>query len=244
MQVKALDNVDNHKLTPPYFRCLVHLIRPFPNFDFFFIRPLRQKAVRLLQLKPGERVLDVGCGPGGSLPYLVDAVGPSGEVVGVEISPEVAINARRRIEKNRWRNVLVIEADARTVKLQGKFAGALMFAAADVYASPQALANLFPSLKDDARIVAFGAKLSDRRSGKVLNPLLRSLWKLSFSSTPAVNYEPWAPLKDSMDELHFQEYFLGCMFLAWGSRSARHEEDGSGFSGITRSNAFGKHRLL
>ena len=183
--------MDNRELTPPYARYLVHLIRPFPDFDFFFIKPLRRKAVQLLQLKPGDRVLDVGCGPGGSFPYLVDAVGPTGEVVGLEISPEVAINARSRIEKNRWRNVLVIEGDARTVKLQGRFDGILMFAAADVYACPQSLANVFPSLKNDACVVAFGAKLSHCRSGKVLNPLLRLLWKLSFSSTPAVNYEPW-----------------------------------------------------
>jgi SAM-dependent methyltransferase len=220
MKVKELNKVDNRQLTPPYARYLVHLIRPFPNFDVFFIKPLRQKAVQLLQLKPGDRVLDVGCGPGGSFPYLVDAVGPSGEVVGVEISPEVAINSRRRIEKNRWRNVLVIEGDARTVKLRGKFDGLLMFAAADVYASPQALANLFPYLKDDAHVVAFGAKLSRHRLGRVFNLLFRSLWKLSFSSTPAVNYEPWAPLKDPIDELHVQEYFFGCMFLAWGSANA------------------------
>ena len=102
----------------------------------------------------------LGCGPGGSFPYLVDAVGPSGEVVGLEISPEVAINARRRIEKNRWRNVLVIEGDARIVELQGRFDAVLMFAAADVYASPQSLANVFPSLKNEACVVAFGAKLS------------------------------------------------------------------------------------
>jgi ubiquinone/menaquinone biosynthesis C-methylase UbiE len=220
MKVKELNKVDNRQLTPPYARYLVHLIRPFPNFDIFFIKPLRQKAVQLLQLKPGNRVLDVGCGPGGSFPYLVDAVGPSGEVVGVEISPEVAINSRRRIEKNRWRNVLVIEGDARTVKLGGKFDGLLMFAAADVYASPQALANLFPYLKDDAHVVAFGAKLSRRRLEKVFNLLFRSLWKLSFSSTPAVNYEPWAPLKNRVDEFHVQEYFFGCMFLAWGSINA------------------------
>jgi len=188
MKVKQMDN---RELTPPYARYLVHLIRPFPDFDFFFIKPLRRKAVQLLQLKPGDRVLDVGCGPGGSFPYLVDAVGPTGEVVGLEISPEVAINARRRIEKNRWRNVLVIEGDARTVELQGKFDGVLMFAAADVYACPQSLANVFPSLKNDACVVAFGAKLSHHRSGKVLNPLLRLLWKLSFSSTPGLNYEPW-----------------------------------------------------
>lgn len=207
----------NHERTPPYFRYLVHLIRPFPNFDFFFIKSLRRKAVCLLQLKPSDRVLDVGCGPGGSFPYLADAVGPSGEIVGVEISPEVAVNGRRRIEKNQWRNVQVIEGDARTVKLQDAFDGLLMFAAADAYASPQALANLFPYLKDNARVVAFGAKLSHRRSGKVLNPLLRFLWKLSFSSTPAVNYEPWEPLKDWLGEFHVEEYFFGCMFLAWAS---------------------------
>ena len=57
-----------------------------------------------------------------------------------------------------------MEAGARTVELQGKFDGVLMFAAADVYASPQSLANLLPYLKDEARVVAFGAKLSRRRS--------------------------------------------------------------------------------
>ncbi len=220
MKVKESNKVDNRELTPPYARYLLHLVRPFPDFDPFFIKPVRQKAVQLLQLKPGDRVLDVGCGPGGSFPYLVDAVGPSGEVVGVEISPEVAFNARRRIEKNRWSNVLVIEGDGRTVKLQGKFDGVLMFAAPDIYASLQALANLFPYLKDDACVVAFGAKLSRRRSGKVLNPLLRLLWKLSFSSTPALNHEPWALLKNRVDELHVQEYFFRCMFLAWGSINA------------------------
>jgi len=176
--------------------------------------------VHLLQLTPGDRVLDTGCGPGGSFPYLLDAVGPSGEVVGVEISPEVTINARKRIEKNGWNNVRVMVADARTVELKGKFDGLHMFAAADIYASSPALANLFPYLKDNARVAAFGAKLSHRRSGKVLNPLLRLLWKLSFSSTPAVNYEPWVPLKERTGEFHVQEYFFGCRFLAWGSIKA------------------------
>ncbi len=220
MKVKELNNVDNRELTPPYARYLVHFIRPFPNFDVFFIKSLRQKAAQLLQLKPGDRVLDVGCGPGGSFPYFVDAVGPSGQVVGVEISPEIAINARRRIETNRWSNVQVIEADARTVRLEGKFDGLLAFAAPDVYASRQALANLFPYLNDDARIVAFGAKLSHPGSGKVLNLLLRTLWKLSFSSTPALSHEPWAPLKIRVGEFNVQEYFSGCMFLAWGSINA------------------------
>lgn len=203
--------------TPPYARYLVHLTRPFPDFDPSFIKPVRQKAVELLNLKQGDRVLDMGCGMGGSFPYLVRAVGPSGEVVGVEISPEVTINARRRIERNEWRNVQVIEADARTVHLTGTFDGALMFAAADVYASQEALENIFPHLRENSRVVVFGAKTSSNRLGRILNPFLKMLFNLSFSTTPRPDYEPWRILAKYVEGLDVEEYFFGWMFLASGS---------------------------
>jgi len=173
----------------------------------------------MLELKPGDRVLDVGCGPGGCFPYLVRAVGPSGLVVGVDISSEVTINARKRIEKNGWSNVQVIESDARTVKLNGTFDGLLMFAAGDVYASPSALENLFPYLKGDARVCAFGVKLSRRRSGKLFNSFFRAMVsKLSFPSAPDfLNYEPWNLLENRVGKLKVEEYFFGSMFLAWGT---------------------------
>jgi SAM-dependent methyltransferase len=208
--------VDHNKRTPPYIRYLARLIRPFPNFDFFFIKSLRQSAVNMLRLQQGSRALDVGCGPGGTFPYLVEAVGPQGEVVGVELSPEVAINAKRRIAAKRWSNVQVIEGDARTVRLNGKFDGLVLFAAPDIYASPQVLANLLPYLKDDARVVAFGAKLSRRRLVGALNLVFQSLMKLSFSSTPALNHEPWCVLENWLAGIQVQEYFFGCMFLASG----------------------------
>lgn len=210
--------MDHNERTPPYVRYLARLIRPFPNYDFFFMKSLRDRAVAVLRLQPGSRVLDVGCGPGGAFPYLVNAVGPSGQVVGVEISPEVAVNARKRIEANRWTNVQVVEDDARTVKLNGKFDGLVLFAAPDVYASSQALANLLPYLRPDARVVAFGAKLSRHHLAGVPNLIFRCLMKLSFSSTPKLSHEPWCVLKGRLAELEVEEYFYGCMFLAWGSK--------------------------
>jgi SAM-dependent methyltransferase len=207
---------ERKELTPPYGH-LARLIRPFPDFDPAFIKPVRQRAVELLNLKEGNRVLDVGCGPGGSFPYLVYAVGQSGQVVGVEISLEISINARRRIEKNRWRNVQVIEAAGQDVHLTGTFDGLLMFAAADVYASEEALANIFPHLRANARVVAFGAKLSRNRLGAILNPVLRMLFSLSFSTTPRPDHEPWRILAKRVEHVDIEEYFLGLMFLASGS---------------------------
>jgi demethylmenaquinone methyltransferase/2-methoxy-6-polyprenyl-1,4-benzoquinol methylase len=203
-------------LTPPNGR-LARLVRPFPDFDPPFIKPVRQKAVELLDLREGDRVLDVGCGAGGSFPYLARAVGQSGQVVGVEISTEISINARRRMKKNGWRNVEVIEAAAQDVHLIGTFNGLLMFAAADVYASEKALDNLFPHLNDKARVAPFGAKLSRSRFGIILNPLLRMLFNLSFSTTPRPDYEPWRILAKRVEKLTVEEYFFGLMFLVSGS---------------------------
>ncbi len=209
-------------LTPPYGH-LARLLRPFPDFDASFIKPVPQKAVELLDLKEGDRVLDVGCGPGGSFPYLVHAVGQSGQVVGVEISPVISINARRRIANNGWRNVQVIEADARTVPLTGTFDGLLMFAT-DVILLEEALENIFPHLKENARVAAFGAKFSSHRLGRILNPILQMLFKLTFSTTPRPGYDPWRMLAKRVANLDVEEYFFGLMFLTSGSVVTKKEQ--------------------
>lgn len=208
--------VINKTNTPPYVRYLGRLTAYFPNFDFSFIKPVRQRAVELLNLKTGDRVLDVGCGSGGSFPYLVRAVTPSGEVIGVEISPASAQSAERRAAKNHWENVRVIESDALEVRLTGSFDGLLMFAAADIYASKEALEKILPHLKENARVAAFGAKLSHHRFGRILNPVLKTLFKLSFSTTPKPDYEPWKVLAKYIEGLEVEEYFFGLMFICVG----------------------------
>jgi len=61
--------------------------------------------VQRLGLKPGMRVLDAGCGPGRVTIPLAKAVGPSGEVVAVDIQPEMLYRARKRAEKVGLSNV-------------------------------------------------------------------------------------------------------------------------------------------
>ncbi len=96
-----------------------------------------------------------------------------------------------------------------------------MFAAADVYASARALGNLFPHLTDDARVVAFGAKLSHRRLGIMFNSFFRLMFsKLSFPSTPRLSYQPWSWLEERVGGLDVEEHFFGSMFLACGSKRA------------------------
>lgn len=48
-----------------------------------------RRMLELLDVSPGMRVLDVGCGSGWSTALLAELVGPTGEVVGVEIVPDL-----------------------------------------------------------------------------------------------------------------------------------------------------------
>jgi protein-L-isoaspartate(D-aspartate) O-methyltransferase len=58
-----------------------------------------EAMLRLLAVRPGDRVLDVGSGSGWTTALLAHLTGPSGEVVGVEILPDLvafgAVNLAR-----------------------------------------------------------------------------------------------------------------------------------------------------
>ncbi|PYM54985.1 MAG: methyltransferase type 11 [Candidatus Rokuibacteriota bacterium] len=58
----------------------------------------RARTLAALGVRPGERGLDVGCGPGFLTAELAGAVGERGRVVAVDASPEMREAARSRLE--------------------------------------------------------------------------------------------------------------------------------------------------
>ena len=50
---------------------------------------------------PGMRVLDVGSGAGDVALLAADLVGPTGEVVGIEVAPETIAVAEQRVARGR-----------------------------------------------------------------------------------------------------------------------------------------------
>src|ERR1700761_7555523 len=93
----------------PWYRALSPL---------FLINPvMRRKAVAAMALRSGDAALEVGVGSGRNLPYLLDAVGPGGAVVGVDLSAGMLAEARKLLVRRGATNVDLIEAEAGAVDL-------------------------------------------------------------------------------------------------------------------------------
>ncbi len=78
--------------------------------DFF--GPIADRLVDLLQVRPGERAADLGCGRGAATFRLADAVGPTGSVTAVDVAPAMAALTRARAEREGRANVRVETMDA------------------------------------------------------------------------------------------------------------------------------------
>lgn len=85
-----------------------------PRLGQHFLRDARtlRRIVEAADLRPGQRVLEIGPGPGVLTDPMADAVGPEGRVVTVEFDPALAAAL-----VGRWPNVEVHEGDALAVDL-------------------------------------------------------------------------------------------------------------------------------
>lgn len=73
--------------------------------------------VRYAALNPGESVLDLGCGAGIDTLLAAAAVGPSGRVVGLDMTPEMVARARRNAAAAGFGHVEIHEGLIETLPL-------------------------------------------------------------------------------------------------------------------------------
>lgn len=83
------------------------------DVHFEACRPEYEAMLRAVGLRPGWRVLDAGCGSGGYLPLIAEAVGPTGAIAALDLAPDNVATVERRAAG--WGLATPIEARAGSV---------------------------------------------------------------------------------------------------------------------------------
>jgi ubiquinone/menaquinone biosynthesis C-methylase UbiE len=116
----------------------------------------RRKLVRAaLGARPGNRILDVGCGPGFYDIELLEDVGPEGSVVGLDISTDMLAMAAKRAEGHD--NVTFNEAAATSLPVpDASFERALCVQVLEYVPDvPAALSEMYRALRPDGRVLVW-----------------------------------------------------------------------------------------
>src|SRR5579863_1435343 len=90
--------------------------RWWPTFERA-AQTVNDRLVALAEVRAGNRVLDLATGSGEPALTAARAVGPSGRVVAVDMSPGMLAIARERIDAAGLANVDLVESDAESLRL-------------------------------------------------------------------------------------------------------------------------------
>lgn len=175
---------------------------------------LRDRSFEVLDVTSGERVLEVGCGYGNSFPPLRETIGPSGHLVGIDVSRGMVESARERITDRGWRNVEAVRADVRqppltTGSVDAAYAAMSLSAVPDPETAIEAIGSV---LRPGGRLVVLDARPFQQWPWRLLNGLVVPVSERATNWVPEVDIA--GVLRREFDTVEVSTFNGGSIFIA------------------------------
>jgi demethylmenaquinone methyltransferase/2-methoxy-6-polyprenyl-1,4-benzoquinol methylase len=173
----------------------------------------RRRAIEALGLGSGDTVVDVACGTGQNFPFLEQAIGPGGRIVGVDLTDAMLAEAQDRIDANGWSNVSLTQSDAAAFEFPTEVDAILStYALTQVTGCADLIAHGAAALRSGGRWVVLDLKLPDHAPRRLAQIGISAEW---------IARRPWDEIRATMEaelvDLSWDELFFGTAFLAAGS---------------------------
>jgi demethylmenaquinone methyltransferase/2-methoxy-6-polyprenyl-1,4-benzoquinol methylase len=184
-------------------------------------RTQRLRAVQALGLSTGDTVIDMACGTGLNFPLLQQAVGPGGQIVGVDLTDAMLARAQDRIKANGWSNVSLVQADAAHFDFPAEIDAVLStYALTQVPECAEVIAHSAAALSAGGRWAVLDLKVPGGTPGWLAK--LGTATVRPFASIDQwIMRRPWEAIRAAMQEeladCDWTELFFGTAFLAAGS---------------------------
>jgi ubiquinone/menaquinone biosynthesis C-methylase UbiE len=180
----------------------------------------RGVAADALRLRPGDTVLDLACGTGLNVPYLMARIGAEGRIVGVDCTRAMLERAQRKLTRHGWERVALVEGDAANLPLITESCHAVLCSYGMVIIPDyrRAIAEAVRVLKPGGRLVLLEPKRGSTLWARVLTPLVAFAGRFGGVD---LDRKPWEDLPDLLEEVTRDDHLGGMVYVASGSRRAR-----------------------
>lgn len=131
---KSASNRNEPEGTPPWNFIRDLYRRPARFYDWsanlYYMIGYREWAYRkwtvdALNLESGDTVVELGCATGLNFPLMMERIGETGRLIGVDLTDAMVRQARRRVRGHGWTNVESVKGDAVDQSLPAAVQGVL-----------------------------------------------------------------------------------------------------------------------
>lgn len=202
------------RLAPYYDRTLIPL-------QLLGSMSYRRRAIEALALEHGDIVLDLGCGTGVNLPLLSKKVGPTGRVIGVDLSTDMLAQAARKVRELELHNVTLVEKDIREYEPEESVSGVISTYALEMVPEHEELVETMAKhLIERGHMASLGLKHPESWPSWLVEV---GIWLTRpFGVDRAYeDIRPFESMKAHLDVSEYTEFLMGAAYLCV-ARKPRH----------------------
>lgn len=182
----------------------------------FGIGHWRRLAIRTMELRRGDTVVEIGCGTGLNFALLEDKLGGEGRIIGVDISEAMLEQARARVRSEGWRNVELVCCSAADYRFPERVDGVLSTGALTFEPEfDKVIERGAKALAPGRRWVVLDYKMPDNWL-RHLAPLLVALARPFGVSLALKNRRPWESVQRHLRHTRMRELYWGMAYIVSG----------------------------
>jgi len=183
----------------------------------------RRKAVKALKLQAGDTVLELACGTGINFPLFQRYIGPTGNIIGVDITDAMLGQAQKRVANYGWKNVILLQHDASTYKIPSNVNAVFSSYALSLFPdTKKVLKNIANSLVPVGRLVLIELQVPNFWNSWIASAAV-ALMRPFAVTKDWVARRPWETIRntinDELDNVEVTEHFFGLTYIISGEKN-------------------------
>lgn len=193
----------------------------------FRIDQYRRDTVAALALRPGDTVVELGCGTGLNFPLIERAIGPKGRLIGVDLTDAMLAQAQKRVRTAGWQNVELVQIDLAHFQFPANVAGILSTLAITLVPEyDEIIRRGAMALRPGGRLAVMDMKRPDHWPDWLVR-FAAWLNKPYGVSMELQDRHPWESIDRYLATVLFKEYYAGVLYLAAGEKKPAQSPSGN-----------------